>query len=58
MVEGLERYYGYLFEDELLQEIQDIGAYREVPEGFTLIDIGDYIKTMPLIVSGAVKILR
>ncbi len=58
MIEALKRYYGYLFEDELLEEIEKIGVYREVPEGFTLIDIGDYIKNMPLILSGAVKVLR
>ena len=31
---------------------------RQVPEGFKLIEIGAYVKVMPLLVSGAVKILR
>ena len=58
MLEGLQSNYEYLFEDALLKEIDDIGIYKEVPEGFTLMDIGDYIKNMPLILSGAVKVMR
>lgn len=58
MLEGLQRNYAYLFEDELLEEINQIGIYKEVPEGFTIIDIGDYIKHMPLILSGAIKVMR
>lgn len=58
MIEELQQHYGYLFEDELLQEINNVGTYKDIPEGFKLIEIGDYIKSMPLLVSGAIKILR
>lgn len=58
MVEELKRYYGYQFEDALLEEIQQIGTYKQIPEGFTIMDIGDYIKYMPLILSGAIKVIR
>jgi CRP/FNR family transcriptional regulator len=58
MLKDLELNYGYLFEDELLKEISNIAEFREIPEGNILIDIGDYIKFMPLILSGAVKVLR
>lgn len=58
MIEELKQHYGYLFEDELLQEINSVGTYRDIPEGLKLIEIGDYIKSMPLLISGAVKILR
>ncbi|MEM5565469.1 Crp/Fnr family transcriptional regulator [Psychroserpens sp. AS72] len=58
MLEELQQHYGYLFEDELLQEINNVGTYKDIPEGFKLIEIGDYIKSMPLLVSGAIKILR
>ncbi|UAB74897.1 Crp/Fnr family transcriptional regulator [Mesoflavibacter sp. SCSIO 43206] len=58
MIEELKQYYGYLFEDELLQEINNVGTYRDIPEGLKLIEIGDYIKSMPLLISGAIKILR
>jgi len=58
MTEDLKDNYGYLFEDALLQEINQVGVYKEIPEGNMLIEIGDYIKSMPLLISGAVKILR
>lgn len=58
MIDELKENYGYLFEDDLLMEINSIGTFKEVPEGFQLINIGDYIKSMPLLVSGAIKILR
>lgn len=58
MIQELKEHYGYLFEDELLHEISQVGTYKEIPEGTTLMNIGQYIKAMPLLVSGAVKILR
>lgn len=58
MLSDLKQNFGYLFEDELLQEIESIGIYREISEGFKLIEIGDYIKSMPLLIDGAIKILR
>lgn len=58
MKEELENNYGYLFEEELLHEINRVGIIKEISEGTKLIEIGDYIKTIPLLVSGAVKILR
>ncbi|EMQ94026.1 MULTISPECIES: Crp/Fnr family transcriptional regulator [Xanthomarina] len=58
MIEHLKDNYGYLFEDALLQEINQVGVFKEIPEGNKLIEIGDYIKSMPLLISGAVKILR
>ncbi len=58
MKEELELNYGYLFEEELLEEINTVGVYRDVSEGSKLIEIGDYIKSMPLLISGAIKILR
>lgn len=58
MIDELKQNYGYLFEDELIEEIDNIGVYKSIPEGQSLIEIGDYIKSMPLLVSGAVKIMR
>jgi CRP/FNR family transcriptional regulator len=58
MIDDLQRNYGYLFEDELLQEINKVGTYKDIPQGYKLIEIGDYIKSMPLLISGAIKIMR
>ena len=58
MIEELKNSYGNLFEDELLEEINVFGTFNEVSEGFKLIEIGQYIKSMPLLISGAIKIMR
>lgn len=58
MLQEVQDQFGGIFEKELVAEIAAIGAFKEVPEGYKLIEIGEYIKSMPLLVSGAVKILR
>ncbi|MDD3723257.1 MAG: Crp/Fnr family transcriptional regulator [Lutibacter sp.] len=54
----LEDYYSEIFEKELIDEIVDSGIYRNLGSGETLIDIGDKMTHVPLILSGAVKIIR
>ncbi len=54
----LEDYYSEIFEKELIDEIIDSGIYRNLGSGETLIDIGDNMTHVPLILSGAVKIIR
>ena len=58
MQSGFDFNYAHLFEEELLQEILSIGEYKRVKAGTELIDIGSDIEFMPLIITGAVKILR
>ena len=58
MIQELKNNYGHLFEDALLNEINQVGTFKEIPAGFKMMEIGDYVKAMPLLVSGAIKILR
>ncbi|WP_271765736.1 Crp/Fnr family transcriptional regulator [Aquimarina algiphila] len=58
MIQEIKNNYGHLFEEELLQEINNVATFKEVPEGFELIRPGSYITAMPLILNGAIKILR
>lgn len=58
MLLELKNGYGSLFEEALINEILEVGAFKEVPAGYKLIEIGSYIKGMPLLVSGVIKILR
>jgi CRP/FNR family transcriptional regulator len=58
MIELLKETYGHLLEDKLLEEIAVVATLRNFEEGDILIDFGDYIKKMPLLISGAIKILR
>lgn len=52
-----ETYRG-IFEQALLDEISAVAKLVPFKEGDILIDIGKYIKTMPLLISGAIKIMR
>ena len=58
MKEILEQAYGYIFEEALLIEIEKVATYKEFKAEDNLIEIGDYIKSMPLLLNGAIKILR
>lgn len=46
------------FEKPLIDEILEEGRLMEVPAGETIMDIGQYIRSMPLLLSGAIKVLR
>lgn len=54
----LDQAYSYIFEEALLDEIARVAIYKEFKADEFLIEIGDYIKTMPLLLTGAIKILR
>jgi CRP/FNR family transcriptional regulator len=56
--EKIKLAYSYLFEDDLLKEISLYGTIRTFPEQNTLLDVGDKITQMPLLLNGAVKIMR
>lgn len=58
MIKELNNSYSHLFEKELLEEINRVAIAKEVHEGAELIRSGSYIKSMPLILQGAIKILR
>ncbi len=54
----LQDYYSMVFDEELLNEIASIGVYRKYDKGRTMIEIGDELSEIPLILDGAVKIIR
>ncbi len=54
----LQEAYGFLFEDELLADIAESGTIKFIPAGEKIIEIGDYVTAMPLLLKGAIKILR
>ncbi|WP_340157506.1 Crp/Fnr family transcriptional regulator [uncultured Maribacter sp.] len=58
MIQDLTAAYGKTFENELINEIVQVGTFKEVPEGFKLMEIGDFVRGMPLLISGVIKILR
>lgn len=58
MKEQLNAQYGYLFENELLDEIIEVGVVRSISADGHLIDPGQYIKSIPLLLEGVIKVSR
>jgi len=58
MKDLLTQSYGYIFEEALLDEIIKVATYKTFKADDYLIEIGDYIKSMPLLLEGAIKIMR
>ncbi|MCC2599428.1 MAG: Crp/Fnr family transcriptional regulator [Sphingobacterium composti] len=58
MEELFYKTYGGIFEEELLEEIIQVSKAIDFKEGDVLIDYNQYIKMMPLLLSGAVKVMR
>jgi CRP/FNR family transcriptional regulator len=56
--EQLKEAYHFVFEDELMHEIARFGTLKEVKAGEKIIEIGEYVKSMPLLLEGAIKIMR
>lgn len=56
--EKIEATYPSEFEDELLNEIDNLGTLIEFKANDMLIDLNQYIKGMPILLSGAIKIMR
>lgn len=47
-----------VFEPKLLQEIQQFGTWQNFNEGDLIMDYGKYIRMMPIILKGTVKVYR
>ncbi|RIV46436.1 Crp/Fnr family transcriptional regulator [Flagellimonas pelagia] len=58
MEEDLIGTFSNYFEQPLIDEILEVGKLMEVPAGETIMDIGQYIRSIPLLLSGAIKVLR
>jgi CRP/FNR family transcriptional regulator len=58
MLDIVKENYSTIFEEKLLEEIAQVAKIYDFKEGDVLIDFGDYIKNMPLLLKGAIKILR
>ncbi len=56
--EKLNDYYSHIFEKELINEICELGTYRTLSQGELIINIGDNMTHIPLILNGAVKVIR
>ena len=58
MKEVIRKHFGFLFEPELLDEMEKYGRVKNVKREEELVDVGEYIKSMPLVISGTIKVMR
>ena len=47
-----------VFEPALLQEIQQFGTIQYFKEGDLIMDYGKYIRMMPIVLNGTIKVYR
>lgn len=57
-IEFLHSRFNGLFELNMLKELAQVGTYMEIEEGHVLMRPGAYIRSVPIILSGSIKILR
>jgi len=58
MREKLCDYYNIIFEKELIEDIIKFGTFKSLKKGELLIDINQEITDIPLLLNGAIKIVR
>ena len=58
MIQQIKDNYGFLFEEDLIKEMSESGHFQALKRGEKLMDIGAYIKHMPLLFKGSIKIVR
>jgi len=56
--ELLQLHYGYLFDEDLLNSISKVGKIRQFRKDDIIIDIGQELQNIPLLISGNIKVLR
>lgn len=56
--ELLKLTYQNIFEKELIEEIAETSSIKDFKKDEVIIEIGSYIKQMPLLLEGAIKIIR
>lgn len=58
IIDKIESAIGFLFDKNLMDELLSVGKYLELQEGSCLLYPGDEVTSVPLIIEGAVKIVR
>ncbi len=58
ILEKLKGSYGNLFEQSLIKEIVKEGIYKEIPAETSILKINEYVSSIPLVLSGAIKVFR
>ncbi len=54
----VKKYFPLLNESNLIEELYKHASFKSIKEGTILMDLGNYIRTIPLVVKGSIKIVR
>lgn len=54
----LQDKFQYIFEEELIAELCKYGTFKSYVEGKLIMDIGEILTNIPLVISGCVKVLK
>lgn len=57
-IENIKKEFELIFESDLVKEIIEIGHIRKIQAGQVMMEIGQKIKSLPIVVSGTVRIYR
>ncbi len=55
---NLAERFKYIFEPELIKELEDKGKYLKLSPGETIMEVGQTVRIMPIILSGTIKVSR
>jgi len=54
----LQLHFGYLFDEQLINSISEVGTIRKFNKDEIIIDIGQELQNIPLLIDGNIKVLR
>lgn len=56
-IKEISEQFHYLFDEEVIEEICKVGERKSIPADEMIIDVGDRVNFLPLILSGTIKIM-
>ena len=56
--EKLQLHFGYLFDEQLIESILKVGQIKQLRKDDIIIDIGQELNYIPLLIKGNIKVLR
>ncbi|WP_299127352.1 Crp/Fnr family transcriptional regulator [uncultured Winogradskyella sp.] len=58
MKDELNKIFGDSLEPRLIEEIHKVGIYKRIAAGTKIIEIGSLVRGVPLVLTGAIKVMR
>ena len=55
---NIDQHFSQLAEPALQKEIQQVGKYMEFQAGDVILDYGHYVKFVPMVIEGAIRVMR